>query len=94
MLSPGRSTKQHLQVWVLLHPLTSLFPSRLSGQLPFEDKDPQQVESKILVAKFDPSKLYPNVSQSASAFCKKMLSSYPWYGDSPTLAELLIPEKL
>uniref|UniRef100_H3CSE2 non-specific serine/threonine protein kinase n=1 Tax=Tetraodon nigroviridis TaxID=99883 RepID=H3CSE2_TETNG len=50
----------------------------LSGRLPFEDQDPRQVESKILVAKFDPSKLYPNVSQSASAFCKKMLSSYPW----------------
>ncbi|XP_040888475.1 striated muscle preferentially expressed protein kinase-like isoform X2 [Toxotes jaculatrix] len=50
----------------------------LSGRLPFEDKDPLQVESKILMAKFDPGKLYPNVSQSASAFLKKMLSSYPW----------------
>ncbi|XP_044200451.1 striated muscle preferentially expressed protein kinase isoform X3 [Thunnus albacares] len=50
----------------------------LSGQLPFEDKDPQRVESKILMAKFDPTKLYPNVSQSASSFVKKMLSSYPW----------------
>uniref|UniRef100_A0A3Q3FFC4 Striated muscle enriched protein kinase a n=1 Tax=Labrus bergylta TaxID=56723 RepID=A0A3Q3FFC4_9LABR len=50
----------------------------LGGRSPFEDKDPVQVESKILMAKFDPSKLYPNVSQSASAFLKKMLSSYPW----------------
>ncbi|XP_073318222.1 striated muscle preferentially expressed protein kinase [Pagrus major] len=50
----------------------------LSGRLPFEDKDPLKVESKILMAKFDPTKLYPNVSQSASAFLKKMLSSYPW----------------
>ncbi|XP_015229457.1 PREDICTED: striated muscle preferentially expressed protein kinase isoform X2 [Cyprinodon variegatus] len=50
----------------------------LSGRLPFEDKDPRQVESKILLAKFDPTKLYPNVSQSASVFLKKMLSSYPW----------------
>ncbi|XP_076580094.1 striated muscle preferentially expressed protein kinase-like [Chaetodon auriga] len=50
----------------------------LSGRLPFEDKDPLQIESKILMAKFDPTKLYPNVSQSASAFLKKMLSSYPW----------------
>ncbi|XP_068165520.1 striated muscle preferentially expressed protein kinase isoform X2 [Antennarius striatus] len=50
----------------------------LSGRLPFEDKDPLQVESKILLAKFDPGKLYPNASQSASAFLKKMLSSYPW----------------
>ncbi|XP_019712116.1 striated muscle preferentially expressed protein kinase isoform X4 [Hippocampus comes] len=50
----------------------------LSGQLPFEDKDPQRVKSKILMAKFDPTRLYPNVSQSASAFVKKMLSSYAW----------------
>ncbi|XP_034034082.1 striated muscle preferentially expressed protein kinase-like isoform X2 [Thalassophryne amazonica] len=50
----------------------------LSGRLPFEDKNPAQVESKILMARFDPAKLYPNVSQSASTFLKKMLSSYPW----------------
>ncbi|XP_057680590.1 striated muscle preferentially expressed protein kinase-like isoform X3 [Corythoichthys intestinalis] len=50
----------------------------LSGQLPFDDKDPQRVKSKILMAKFDPTKLYPNVSQSAAAFVKKMLSSYAW----------------
>ncbi|XP_055369100.1 striated muscle preferentially expressed protein kinase isoform X2 [Betta splendens] len=50
----------------------------LSGRLPFEDKDPLQVESKILIARLDPTKLYSNVSQSASAFLKKMLSSYPW----------------
>nr|XP_057907999.1 striated muscle preferentially expressed protein kinase isoform X2 [Doryrhamphus excisus] len=50
----------------------------LSGRLPFEDKDPQQVKSKILMARFDPARLYPNVSQSASAFVKKMLSSYAW----------------
>lgn len=51
---------------------------RLSGRLPFEDKEPHQVESKILMAKFDPTRLYPNVSQSASTLLKKMLSSYPW----------------
>ncbi|XP_071391591.1 striated muscle preferentially expressed protein kinase [Centroberyx affinis] len=50
----------------------------LSGRLPFQDEDPLQTESKIQMAKFDPTKLYPNVSQSASAFLKKMLSSYPW----------------
>ncbi|CAM9153795.1 unnamed protein product, partial [Lampetra planeri] len=50
----------------------------LSGRLPYEDKDPECVRSKILLAKFEPSKLYPNVSQSASAFLRKMLSSYPW----------------
>lgn len=31
------------------------------------------------MAKFEPGKLYPNVSQSASAYLKKMLSSYPWW---------------
>jgi serine/threonine protein kinase len=51
----------------------------LSGRLPFQDKDPLQTESKIHVAKFDPTQLYPNASQSASAFLKKMLSSYPWW---------------
>ncbi|XP_061918758.1 striated muscle preferentially expressed protein kinase-like isoform X2 [Entelurus aequoreus] len=50
----------------------------LSGRLPFQDKDLQRVKSKILTAKFDPTRLYPNVSQSASAFVKKMLSSYAW----------------
>lgn len=76
--STPSNTTSDLQLWVLLKPLTCLFLTRLSGRLPFEDEDPRQVESKILVAKFDPSKLFPNVSQSASAFCKKMLSSYPW----------------
>ncbi|KAM9396511.1 striated muscle preferentially expressed protein kinase isoform 1-T1 [Salvelinus alpinus] len=50
----------------------------LSGRLPFQDKDPHQTETKIQIAKFDPTKLYPNVSQSASMFLKKMLSSYAW----------------
>ncbi|XP_019897937.3 striated muscle preferentially expressed protein kinase isoform X4 [Esox lucius] len=50
----------------------------LSGRLPFHDKDRQQTETKIQMAKFDPTKLYPNVSQSASMFLKKMLSSYAW----------------
>uniref|UniRef100_A0A673VRJ5 non-specific serine/threonine protein kinase n=1 Tax=Salmo trutta TaxID=8032 RepID=A0A673VRJ5_SALTR len=50
----------------------------LSGRLPFQDKDPHQTETKIQIAKFDPTKFYPNVSQSASMFLKKMLSSYAW----------------
>ncbi|XP_042558874.1 striated muscle preferentially expressed protein kinase isoform X2 [Clupea harengus] len=50
----------------------------LSGRLPFQEKDPKQTETKILAAKFDASKLYPNVSQSASAFLKKVLNGYPW----------------
>ncbi|KAK7878939.1 hypothetical protein WMY93_034213, partial [Mugilogobius chulae] len=31
----------------------------LSGRLPFEDKDPLKVESKILMAKFDPPNCTP-----------------------------------
>ncbi|XP_054908751.1 striated muscle preferentially expressed protein kinase isoform X3 [Poeciliopsis prolifica] len=50
----------------------------LSGRLPFMENDPQETEAKILAAKFDLSKLYQNVSQSASLFLKKILCSYPW----------------
>ncbi|XP_077392813.1 striated muscle preferentially expressed protein kinase isoform X1 [Festucalex cinctus] len=50
----------------------------LSGRSPFMENDPQQTEMKIHAAKFDLSKLYQNVSQSASLFLKKILCSYPW----------------
>ncbi|KAJ8403435.1 hypothetical protein AAFF_G00352070 [Aldrovandia affinis] len=50
----------------------------LSGRLPFLETDPQETEAKIQAAKFDLTKLYPNVSQSASLFLKKILCSYPW----------------
>ncbi|KAJ8253109.1 hypothetical protein GJAV_G00209230 [Gymnothorax javanicus] len=50
----------------------------LSGRLPFMEKDPKDTEAKIQVARFDLTKLYPNVSQSASLFLKKILCSYPW----------------
>ncbi|XP_063067598.1 striated muscle preferentially expressed protein kinase-like isoform X3 [Engraulis encrasicolus] len=50
----------------------------LSGRLPFQDKDPTLTESKIVAAKFDATKLYPNVSQTASGFLKKALHGYPW----------------
>eukprot|EP00066_Takifugu_rubripes_P021290 XP_011610556.1 PREDICTED: striated muscle preferentially expressed protein kinase [Takifugu rubripes] len=50
----------------------------LSGRLPFSEKDPQETEARIQAAKFDLSKLYQNVSQSASLFLKKILCSYPW----------------
>ncbi|XP_036396104.1 striated muscle preferentially expressed protein kinase-like isoform X2 [Megalops cyprinoides] len=50
----------------------------LSGRLPFLEPDPQDTETKIQAAKFDLSKLYPNVSQSASLFLRKILCSYPW----------------
>ncbi|XP_062862335.1 striated muscle preferentially expressed protein kinase isoform X3 [Trichomycterus rosablanca] len=50
----------------------------LSGRLPFMENDPAETEARILAAKFDLSKLYQNVSQSASLFLKKILCSYPW----------------
>lgn len=51
---------------------------RLSGRSAFMDNDPQETEARIQAAKFDLSKLYQNVSQSASLFLKKILCSYPW----------------
>ncbi|XP_068602864.1 striated muscle preferentially expressed protein kinase [Brachionichthys hirsutus] len=50
----------------------------LSGRSPFLEMDPQETEARIQAAKFDLSKLYQNVSQSASLFLKKILCSYPW----------------
>ncbi|XP_057191382.1 striated muscle preferentially expressed protein kinase isoform X3 [Triplophysa rosa] len=50
----------------------------LSGRLPFAENDPTETEARIQAAKFDLSKLYQNVSQSASLFLKKILCSYPW----------------
>ncbi|XP_074550541.1 striated muscle preferentially expressed protein kinase [Halichoeres trimaculatus] len=50
----------------------------LSGRSPFIEVDPQETEARIQAAKFDLSKLYQNVSQSASLFLKKILCSYPW----------------
>lgn len=51
---------------------------RLSGRLPFTENTPSETEARIQAAKFDLSKLYQNVSQSASLFLKKILCSYPW----------------
>ncbi|KAM4559276.1 striated muscle preferentially expressed protein kinase isoform 2-T2 [Odontesthes bonariensis] len=50
----------------------------LSSRSPFMENDPQETEVRIQAAKFDLSKLYQNVSQSASLFLKKILCSYPW----------------
>ncbi|KAK2839515.1 hypothetical protein Q5P01_013255 [Channa striata] len=50
----------------------------LSGRSPFMENDPQETDARIQAAKFDLSKLYQNVSQSASLFLKKILCSYPW----------------
>ncbi|CAG5865938.1 unnamed protein product [Menidia menidia] len=50
----------------------------LSGRSPFVENTSQETEARIQAAKFDLSKLYQNVSQSASLFLKKILCSYPW----------------
>ncbi|XP_072564802.1 striated muscle preferentially expressed protein kinase-like isoform X2 [Paramormyrops kingsleyae] len=50
----------------------------LSGRLPFQESDTLETEAKILAAKFDQTKLYQNVSQSASLFLKKIMCSYAW----------------
>lgn len=59
--------------------LSCCTPFRLSGKLPFTENDPAETEARIQAAKFDLSKLYQNVSQSASLFLKKILCSYPWW---------------
>ncbi|XP_057194752.1 striated muscle preferentially expressed protein kinase isoform X3 [Triplophysa rosa] len=59
----------------------------LSGRLPYHEKDQRQTEAKIHAAKFDSTKLYPNVSQSASTFLKKTLNGYPW--SRPTIKDCL-----
>uniref|UniRef100_H3BA97 phosphorylase kinase n=1 Tax=Latimeria chalumnae TaxID=7897 RepID=H3BA97_LATCH len=50
----------------------------LSGRSPFAEVDPLETENKIQAAKFDILRLYPNASQSASLFIKKILCIYPW----------------
>lgn len=67
-----------IAVWFTINPKNIFIFSRLSGRLPFSESDPQETEARIQAAKFDLSKLYQNVSQSASLFLKKILCSYPW----------------
>ncbi|KAJ6665501.1 hypothetical protein lerEdw1_003342 [Lerista edwardsae] len=50
----------------------------LSGRSPFFEVDPLETESKILAGRYDAFKLYPNVSQSAALFIRKVLTAYPW----------------
>ncbi|XP_054826431.1 striated muscle preferentially expressed protein kinase [Eublepharis macularius] len=57
----------------------------LSGRLPFLEVDPLETESKILAGRYDAFKLYPNVSQSAALFIRKVLSAYPW--SRPTIKD-------
>ncbi|NWU60813.1 SPEG kinase, partial [Pterocles burchelli] len=50
----------------------------LSGRSPFFELDPIETENRILAGRFDAFKLYPNVSQSAAFFIRKVLSVHPW----------------
>lgn len=53
-------------------------PRRLSGRSPFFELDPIETENRILAGRFDAFKLYPNVSQSAALFIRKVLTVHPW----------------
>ncbi|XP_042314697.1 LOW QUALITY PROTEIN: striated muscle preferentially expressed protein kinase [Sceloporus undulatus] len=57
----------------------------LSGRSPFLEADPLEAESRILAARYDAFKLYPNVSQSAALFIRKVLCAHPW--SRPTLKD-------
>ncbi|XP_060117589.1 striated muscle preferentially expressed protein kinase isoform X2 [Heteronotia binoei] len=57
----------------------------LSGRSPFLEADPLETESRILAGRYDAFKLYPNVSQSAALFIRKVLSAYPW--SRPTIKD-------
>ncbi|ETE72032.1 Striated muscle preferentially expressed protein kinase, partial [Ophiophagus hannah] len=50
----------------------------LSGRSPFFEADTLEIESRILAGRYDAFKLYPNVSQSAALFIRKVLSAHPW----------------
>lgn len=55
-----------------------LFLNRLSGYSPFYEPDPQETEARIVGGRFDAFQLYPNTSQSATLFLRKVLSVHPW----------------
>ncbi|XP_060543834.1 striated muscle preferentially expressed protein kinase isoform X2 [Pantherophis guttatus] len=57
----------------------------LSGRSPFFEADTLEIESRILAGRYDAFKLYPNVSQSAALFIRKVLSAHPW--SRPTLKD-------
>ncbi|KAJ7346017.1 hypothetical protein JRQ81_001967 [Phrynocephalus forsythii] len=57
----------------------------LSGRSPFFEADPLEAESRILAGRYDAFKLYPNVSQSAALFIRKVLCPHPW--SRPTLKD-------
>ncbi|NXK96391.1 SPEG kinase, partial [Formicarius rufipectus] len=50
----------------------------LSGRSPFFELDPIETENRILAGRFDAFKMYPNVSQTAALFIRKVLTVHPW----------------
>ncbi|XP_029789598.1 striated muscle preferentially expressed protein kinase isoform X3 [Suricata suricatta] len=59
----------------------------LSGRSPFYEPDPQETEARIMGGRFDAFQLYPNTSQSATLFLRKILSVHPW--SRPSLQDCL-----
>ncbi|PNI70676.1 SPEG isoform 4 [Pan troglodytes] len=59
----------------------------LSGRSPFYEPDPQETETRIVGGRFDAFQLYPNTSQSATLFLRKVLSVHPW--SRPSLQDCL-----
>ncbi|XP_006867904.1 PREDICTED: striated muscle preferentially expressed protein kinase [Chrysochloris asiatica] len=59
----------------------------LSGRSPFYELDPQETEARIVGGRFDAFQLYPNTSQSATLFLRKVLSVHPW--SRPSLQDCL-----
>ncbi|GCC21542.1 hypothetical protein chiPu_0020014 [Chiloscyllium punctatum] len=57
----------------------------LSGRSPFTAPDPTELESKIKSAQFDLTKCYPNASQNAALFLKRVLCMFP--ATRPTVKE-------
>ncbi|XP_072117153.1 striated muscle preferentially expressed protein kinase isoform X1 [Mobula birostris] len=49
----------------------------LSGRSPFAATDPEETENRIKSAQFDLTKCYPNASQNAAHFLKRMLCMFP-----------------
>ncbi|XP_072902358.1 striated muscle preferentially expressed protein kinase isoform X4 [Hemitrygon akajei] len=49
----------------------------LSGRSPFAATDPEETENRIKLAQFDLTKCYPNASQNAAHFLKRMLCMFP-----------------
>ncbi|XP_006890370.1 PREDICTED: striated muscle preferentially expressed protein kinase-like [Elephantulus edwardii] len=59
----------------------------LSGRSPFYEPEPQETEARIVGGRFDAFQLYPNTSQSATLFLRKVLSVHPW--SRPSLQDCL-----